>query len=307
MKTKSIEKFIAECKLVHGDKYDYSKVQYINAWEDIEIICPVHKSFFQCPTSHRKGSECRKCSNVNRKNNILEKSLNKFLVDADDLYGDTYDYSQIKYLHSRTNINLVCDLHGSFPVTPEKHIKKGHYCPVCRWIKTPDKSNNIYIPTKMRQRNFHHIAGSIHNHFYTYKRVKWGEDKILITCPIHGDFWQKSHKHLAGQGCRKCNQKAGWSRERYEDGPATLYYAKINNYYKIGICINGTIERFRDDRNKGMVVDIIREENYLFGVMAYDEEERILRKYLEHRYYGEKILESGNTELFTKDVLNLDN
>jgi len=55
--------FIQKAKNKHGDKYDYSKVNYINNITKVKIICPVHGEFEQKPHHHKKGSECRKCAN----------------------------------------------------------------------------------------------------------------------------------------------------------------------------------------------------------------------------------------------------
>jgi len=51
---------------VHGNKYDYSKSIYINAKTPIEIICPIHGSFFSLPTNHLKGCGCNDCGNDNQ-------------------------------------------------------------------------------------------------------------------------------------------------------------------------------------------------------------------------------------------------
>lgn len=45
-KRKTTEQFVAEAKAIHGDKYDYSKTKYINSRDKVEIICPIHGSFF---------------------------------------------------------------------------------------------------------------------------------------------------------------------------------------------------------------------------------------------------------------------
>lgn len=42
---KTTEQFISEAKQIHGDKYDYSKVNYHNGKQKVEIICPKHGSF----------------------------------------------------------------------------------------------------------------------------------------------------------------------------------------------------------------------------------------------------------------------
>ena len=47
-KTKN-EIFIERAKKVHGDKYDYSKVEYVNTHTKVCIICPEHGEFWQLP------------------------------------------------------------------------------------------------------------------------------------------------------------------------------------------------------------------------------------------------------------------
>jgi hypothetical protein len=59
---KDTAKFIAEAIAIHGERYDYSKVVYVKYRKRVEIICPVHGSFWQTPALHVKGRNCRKCS-----------------------------------------------------------------------------------------------------------------------------------------------------------------------------------------------------------------------------------------------------
>ena len=59
---KNKEEFIEKARKVHGDKYDYSKVNYINSTTKVCIICPEHGEFWQRPYCHIKGQGCPKCS-----------------------------------------------------------------------------------------------------------------------------------------------------------------------------------------------------------------------------------------------------
>ena len=56
------EEFIKKAREVHGDKYDYSKVEYVNSKEKVTIICPEHGEFMQVPSMHLRGHGCAKCS-----------------------------------------------------------------------------------------------------------------------------------------------------------------------------------------------------------------------------------------------------
>lgn len=56
------EEFIERARRAHGDKYDYSKVNYVNSATKICIICPEHGEFWQTPMNHLSGSNCPVCA-----------------------------------------------------------------------------------------------------------------------------------------------------------------------------------------------------------------------------------------------------
>ena len=72
--------FIAKSKLVHGDKYDYSKVEYVNNKTKVCIICPEHGEFWQRPNDHLTGYGCPKCSLYTSK---AEKEICELLNNID--------------------------------------------------------------------------------------------------------------------------------------------------------------------------------------------------------------------------------
>lgn len=61
-KKKTKEEFIKDARKVHGDKYDYSKVEYVGSKIKVCIICPKHGEFWQTPSHHFEGKGCPKCS-----------------------------------------------------------------------------------------------------------------------------------------------------------------------------------------------------------------------------------------------------
>lgn len=104
---------------------------------------------------------------------------------------------------------------------------------------------------------------------------------------------------------RRCGQCAvtGFNPNK----PASLYYLRFDinatPYYKVGITNRTIQERYRDEP---LPYTILKDDRYLFGSLAKKDESKILNKYQKYRYKGKPILFSGNTELFTKDVLKLD-
>lgn len=63
---KTRESFIEEVNKIHGNKYGYSKVEYINNHTKVCIICPEHGEFWQTPSNHLNGKGCSKCNLINR-------------------------------------------------------------------------------------------------------------------------------------------------------------------------------------------------------------------------------------------------
>jgi hypothetical protein len=63
--TGNTEKFIEKAREVHGDKYDYSKVNYKNNRIKVEILCEYHGSFFQRPNNHvDSNGGCPICAKI---------------------------------------------------------------------------------------------------------------------------------------------------------------------------------------------------------------------------------------------------
>lgn len=105
---KSQDKFIKEAKLVHGDKYDYSKVEYKNANTEVTIICPIHGEFKQLPYCHvNQKSGCYECGRLKSSNN-RHIGIKKFVEDSRKSHTENYDYSKSVYVNSNTEIEIIC-------------------------------------------------------------------------------------------------------------------------------------------------------------------------------------------------------
>ena len=95
------ESFIEKAKKVHGDKYDYSRVNYINNREKVCIICPEHGEFMQKPLDHIHGSGCPECGKH------LDKSEKVVLKCLREKYGDvSYQYTE-SWLQSKTSFSYI--------------------------------------------------------------------------------------------------------------------------------------------------------------------------------------------------------
>jgi hypothetical protein len=120
--------------------------------------------------------------------------VEKFIIKSDIIHKNKYDYSKVFYKNgSKEKITIICDVHGEFKQLPSSHLR-GQGCPKCKgWYRT-----NIGFIDK---------AIGIHGNKYTYEKVNYVNttNKIIITCVKHGDFEQKPHHHIEGQGCPTCS------------------------------------------------------------------------------------------------------
>jgi len=179
--------FIEKAKKVHGSKYDYSLVKYINNYTKVKIICSIHGVFEQRPKNHLNGQKCPFCSNVKKYNTTT------FIEKAEKVHNLKYDYSLVKYKNNKTKVKIICPMHGVFEQIPDSHLK-GYGCSKC---------GNSY---KYSLNDFIEKAKKVHETKYDYSLVKYknNKTKVKIICPVHGVFEQRPDSHLKGQSCSKC-------------------------------------------------------------------------------------------------------
>lgn len=123
------EEFVDKARLVHGDKYDYSKVKYNNSRTKVCITCRIHGDFWQTPNDHLNSRGCKFCGIVST-HDKQRKSKDVFILEAIKLYGNKYDYSLVEYKSSRDKVCIICHIHGKFWQSPDIHLRN-HGCPKC--------------------------------------------------------------------------------------------------------------------------------------------------------------------------------
>jgi len=125
------DEFIRKCKLTHGEKYDYSLVEYVKSKHRVKIMCPEHGTFEQIAANHLQGGDCPKCAVLRRSRQKAEKAASEFVKKAIKKHGNLYDYSKTVYKHARQPVTIICRRHGEFLQTPNKHLT-GQGCPHCK-------------------------------------------------------------------------------------------------------------------------------------------------------------------------------
>ena len=148
----------------------------------------------------------------------MPKKINTeiFISRSIENHGDTYNYDKTIYYSNKDKVIITCKIHGDFEQTPNKHLI-GRGCNECGGSK------------KMTWLDFLLKANNKHNNKFIYKDQLFenGRSKIIITCPIHGDFKQLMEAHLRGDGCASC---AGCKNYNEETILEKLYDIHNNRY-----------------------------------------------------------------------------
>ena len=193
MRKLTTQEFIEKARKVHQNRYKYQKTVYTTSRQKIIITCPIHGDFEQIASSHLQGHGCPSC--VGLKKSTSEEFINK----AKQIHNNKYDYSKVDYVNNHTKICIICSKHGPFWQKPNCHLN-GHGCEKCGDIKK-GLSNRLTIEEFVKR------SSKIHNNKYDYSKTIYtkSNERVIITCPIHGDFKQIANSHLQGSGCPKCN------------------------------------------------------------------------------------------------------
>lgn len=242
--------FIKRAKEIHGDKYDYSLVDYKNAKTRVEIICPLHGKFTQIPYNHLGGKGCKECGcKENGRNRSI--TFEKFLEKVKVVHGDTYDYSKSRVENYKTKIEIICKTHGSFFQTPNNHLG-GKGCKECGMEST---LNHIQENCSSNTEDFIQKSKILHGDTYNYSLVNYTNNHtpVEIKCEDHGIFLQSPRDHLRGHGCHTC----GLLKARHFLGTSKLeedFVNFIRSFY------SGEVITSIRDKNPPMELDIFLPE-----------------------------------------------
>ena len=223
------DSFIEKSKQIWGNKYNYSKTEYIGANTKVIIICDKHSDFEQIPSNHYKYG-CRLCGH---KKNIRNKELkenckNMFKIKSNIIHNNFYNYAKSYYINVKTKLIVTCIKHGDFSISPNNHLR-GKGCPECGRIKC---ANDKIKPYKEYNEEFIKLYGNK----YDYSLVKWSgsSNPITVLCKMHGRFNILPYLHKKGKECSKCsNQHSNISIE-WLSYMEIKYSIKINHAQNAG-------------------------------------------------------------------------
>ena len=190
--------FIAKARQIHGDQYNYDKVNYKNSATKVIVTCPIHGDFLITPNSHIHAKQgCKQCAHE-RIGKLSRLNQEEFIRRAAEKHNGKYRYDKVVYRDSHTRVIITCPIHGDFKQLPYQHLN-GHGCKKCATALTKEKGSLSLDEFVSRSQACHTIQ-------YDYSKVELNglNSEVSIICPTHGEFKQVANTHLRGSDCPKC-------------------------------------------------------------------------------------------------------
>lgn len=201
-------------------------------------------------------------------------TTDEFIRKAKEVHGDKYNYDKTNYVRSNEKVTITCPTHGDFMQIPSEHLR-GKGCPICGEEKRKQnrrKTNNDFISK----------AKEVHGDKYNYDKTnyEYSNQKVIITCPIHGDFMQTPNDHIAGRGCPKCRESKG---EKYVNEFLTNNNIKFTPQYTFedcssisqrGACTLLPFDFYLPDYNTCIEYDGKQHFEPVFGIKSFESVQR---------------------------------
>lgn len=194
------EEFIEKAVKKHGDKYDYSLVEYVNNKTPIIVICKTcGTKFTPRPDNFLNKTGCPKCGRIKASKSI-SLTTEEFIEKAIKKHGDKYDYSLVEYINNRTPVKIICNkCSGIFEQLPYNHLS-GNGCSICN---PPHK--------RLKHDEFVLRLSKTHPNLEVLSEYKSKDEKIKVRCKIHDYTYETTpHRLTSGANCLMCyNERRG--------------------------------------------------------------------------------------------------
>jgi hypothetical protein len=219
-----VEAFKEKAIKIHGDKYDYSKVEYTTSKLPVVISCPMHGDFRQTPNVHLTGSGCPECGKVLVGDNQAGNT-EQFTLAAKKVHSDKYLYNKTEYIRSNKKVTIICPIHGDFEQTPNAHLS-GHGCRQCANLKIGEsKRANAPGWSFSRWEEYGHKSKDFDS-FKVYVIKCWNEDEEFVKIG-------KTYRTI-GMRFRDCHLPYEWKVVKVIEGNAAFISKTELEMQKIG-------------------------------------------------------------------------
>jgi len=237
----------------------------------------------------------------------------EFIAKASKKHNSYYSYSKTTYATTKVKVVITCPEHGDFLQAPSDHLS-GRGCRKCANTSISNSRSGPDRHNKVTNDEFIARANEWHDGLYDYSKVSFDKvvDKVIIGCPVHGDFLQSVHKHLLGSGCQECAKRmpsssysySGWGKaaetSKYFDS-FKVYVVKCWNekesFIKVGKTFRTIGKRFR---SAGMPYQFVVLKVIVGDAVTISNLEHGIHRSNKHFKYTPDIVFDGRQECFTK-------
>lgn len=224
--------WLINCIEVHGDKYDYSNVIYVNSKTKVEIICREHGPFLMKLNAHIvQKQNCPKCYRVFNTEDFIKKSTK--------VHNGLYDYSKSIYINARKKIIVVCKNHNEFKIMPYLHLQ-GQGCNKCKFSKGEIKISNL-----LKEKNIKH-------------ETQYRFDDCLNINKLPFDFYLPERRI-----CIEYDGEQHFKPIEYFGGIESFNKLKERDKIKNDYCLSNSIKLIRIPFNKYDEIENILISNFI--------------------------------------------
>jgi hypothetical protein len=192
MKT-TLEVFVKEAISIHGDKYNYSNIEYINKSVKVRLICSKHGQFEIAPFNHLRGAGCQKCGRETRAKKCTLPN-EEFIRRLQVIHGEVLPFLLLdEYTHSESKLRVLGKF-GECSISA-RTLLEGVVPAITNAV---DKTRYTIAEFKNK-----------HGDRYDYSKYIYNKEllgKSIIICREHGDFKMSRQVHLRGGNCTLCNK-----------------------------------------------------------------------------------------------------
>lgn len=255
--------FITKAQKKYNNAFDYSLIDYVNSNTKINIKCLKHNTVFsQTPNNHLHGEGygCGVCY-IERKREQTCSNTDEFIIKANEIYNNKYNYSLVQYTNSKTPINIICEEHGMFSTIPNSHLNGAAGCKACGLIKQANSkiantAESYYERIKLRHPNislYDNYAGMFKT--ISFECIKHGTQETTAINLMCRDF-----------PCPKCSKKFSMPEQKLTKFLLSNKINVVNHYkipntrleidiylpdYNVGIEVNGIYYHCENGGNRG--------------------------------------------------------
>lgn len=131
-----LEDFVSRASLIHNNKFNYNKVEYVNNNTNVTITCPIHGNFEQSPASHLRGSDCPECAYQSRSHARWGNHVEEWKSRSNAAHDGKFDYSGVVWSGYNSTVDIICPIHGKFQQNADSHQQGSVGCRRCGQART---------------------------------------------------------------------------------------------------------------------------------------------------------------------------